>query len=392
MEDQELSQSGAPTNLPADNSLLGKVLLETEAQERNAARPFKLISNILSGLRSREREVLLARYGLTSEQSLKETLESVGQKFGVTRERVRQIENAALKKIGKKHAGQLRPLLKIVNAYLSAHGGVAELTELAKYLNLGQGTAEADLDHRALRLIMGTYGKVILIKKHPVFKEGWMVATLSLEDLLKIQASVHQLLEQTGLPLCESELTQKISQQLVGTDPALVSGVLTLDPKVSLDNKGWWGLTAWPSVVPRRIRDKACLVLEEAGQPLHFEAITQLVSAKYPAEKKVLNRTVHNELIGDPRFVLVGRGIYALGKWGYKPGVVADVIKEAIMKAGRPLAASEIITEVLKSRQVKKNTIIANLQNRQLFRKVAKSTYALTEIMPGPIATNSPTN
>lgn len=392
MEDQELSQSGAPANQPADNSLLGKVLLETESQERNAARPVKLISNILSGLRSREREVLLARYGLISEKDFRETLESIGQKFGVTRERVRQIENAALKKIGKKYANQLRPLLKIVGSYLSGHGGVAEMEELAKHLNLGQGTTEAELDRRALRLIMGTYDKVRLVKKYPLFKEGWAMATLSPEDLLKVQTAVHQLLEQAGQALNESELTREISQQLAGIDPALVSGILTLDPKVSLDNKGRWGLTAWPSVVPRRIRDKACLVLEEAGQPLHFEKITQLISEKYSSEKKVLNRTVHNELIGDPRFVLVGRGIYALGKWGYKPGVVADVIKEAIMKAGRPLMVLEIIAEVLKSRQVKKNTIIANLQNRQLFRKVAKSTYALAESAPGTVTTNSPTN
>jgi len=362
---------------PAHDSLLGRVLSETESQEKNAAKPFKLVNNILSGLRSRERDVLLARYGLTNDKSPKETLESIGQRFNVTRERIRQIENAALKKIGKKYTNQLKPLIKIINGYLAANGGVAEMENLAQYLDLHQGNAEAELDKRALRLIMGAYEKIVLLKKYPLFKEGWVMAHVAQDELLKIQDAIHRVLETGGQPLPEVELVNQVSQQFAQVDQALIRGTLQVDPKVSLDNKKNWGLSNWPMVVPRRIRDKVFLVLEESGKPLHFEKIAELISQKYPSDKKVLSRTVHNELIGDDRFVLVGRGIYALKKWGYKSGVVADVIKEALMKAGRPLSVSEIIDEVMKSRQVKKNTIVANLQNRQLFRKVAKSTYAL---------------
>jgi hypothetical protein len=42
---------------------------------------------------------------------------------------------------------------------------------------------------------------------------------------------------------------------------------------------------------------------------------------------------VHNELIRNKDFVLVGRGIYALKEWGYEPGTVSHVI-EAILKFG----------------------------------------------------------
>lgn len=372
-------------NPPApENSLLGRVLSEAETIEKSAAKPLRIVNNILANLRSRERDVLVARYGLLSEQTPKETLESIGKRFSVTRERVRQIENAALKKIGKKYANQLKPLLKMINVYLSNNGGVMELINLASYLELDDQVQGIELDGRALKLVIDAYDKVVPLKKVPFFKEGWAETTVAQEDLLKIQDTVHKILQTIGHAMPLAELTRETHQQLPQIDPALIGGTLHIDPKVSLDNKGAWGMASWPSVVPKRIRDKVFLVLEEVGKPLHFEKIAQLISAKHAPEKPVLSRTVHNELIGDDRFVLVGRGIYALKKWGYKSGVVADVIKEAIVKAGRPLTVPEIVNEVMKSRQVKKNTIIANLQNHSLFRKVAKSTYDVVRVNPSP--------
>jgi RNA polymerase primary sigma factor len=55
------------------------------------------VQRVLSALPQREREVLELRYGLNGHRPL--TLEEVGQAFGVTRERIRQIENNTLKKL-----------------------------------------------------------------------------------------------------------------------------------------------------------------------------------------------------------------------------------------------------------------------------------------------------
>jgi RNA polymerase primary sigma factor len=55
------------------------------------------IENALASLPTRERQVIELRFGLTGEQPL--TLEEVGRAFGVTRERIRQIENTTLKKL-----------------------------------------------------------------------------------------------------------------------------------------------------------------------------------------------------------------------------------------------------------------------------------------------------
>ena len=382
MEDFAHTQPDHQDTEPPKDSLLGMALSEAEAREKSTAQPFKIVSSILTGLRSRERDVLMSRYGLINSQAAKETLDSVGQRFKVTRERVRQIENSVLKKIGKKYVAQLKPVIKMINAYLSAHGGVAEVENLAHYLDLDQDKTKSELERRALRLIMGAYDKVIPLKKYPLFKEGWTLVKVSQEELLTVQDTIHRVLENAGQVMTEAALIAQVNQQLTNADPMLIKGTLQIDPKISLDRKGYWGLISWPLVVPKRIRDKVWLVLDETGKPLHFEKIAQLIGEKYPGGKPVLSRTVHNELIGDDRFVLVGRGIYALKKWGYKSGVVSDVIREVLIKAGRPLTVTEIVNLVLQSRQVKNNTIIANLQNRALFQKVAKSTYTLVSTHP----------
>jgi len=64
------------------------------------------IEDMLEALSIREREVLYFRFGLEDGHSY--TLEEVGRKFGVTRERIRQIEAKALRKL--RHPSRSRKL------------------------------------------------------------------------------------------------------------------------------------------------------------------------------------------------------------------------------------------------------------------------------------------
>jgi len=67
--------------------------------------------------------------------------------------------------------------------------------------------------------------------------------------------------------------------------------------------------------------------------------------------------TIHNSLIRDPRFVLVGRGMYALKDWGYKEGSTKEIIEHLLSTAG-PLSREEIIAEVKKQKLVQDSTIV----------------------------------
>jgi hypothetical protein len=140
-----------------------------------------------------------------------------------------------------------------------------------------------------------------------------------------------------------------------------------------------WGLIKWPVVNPKNIRDKIYVILKEHGKHMHFNEIADAIKQSNFKRKDVTKQAIHNELIKDKRFVLVGRGIYALKEWGYEKGTVADIITEILRKEGKALHRDEIVQRVLKSRYVKETTILLNLQGKPKFKRVAKATYTLDE-------------
>ena len=114
--------------------------------------------------------------------------------------------------------------------------------------------------------------------------------------------------------------------------------------------------------------------MRKHGSPMHFKEVAKKINETFG--KKAHYATCHNELIKDARFVLVGRGIYALAEWGYKGGIVREVIKEIIKKDG-PQLKDDIVEKVLKERYLKKNTILVNLQNAKYFKKNKNGLYTL---------------
>ena len=102
-----------------------------------------------------------------------------------------------------------------------------------------------------------------------------------------------------------------------------------------------WGLKEWPEVNPKGIKDKSYVVLKNTKKPLHFREVAALIAELQEAlgitVKRVLPQTVHNELIKDKRFVLVGRGMYALHEWGYSTGTVIDVL-QTLLRTHKALA------------------------------------------------------
>ncbi len=93
----------APVGDEDDSSTLADFIEDEKAISPSVAAARKLLKerldDILVDLDAREREILSMRFGL--EDGVTHTLEEVGQKFGVTRERIRQIQAKALEKIRK---------------------------------------------------------------------------------------------------------------------------------------------------------------------------------------------------------------------------------------------------------------------------------------------------
>ena len=111
---------------PDNNSILDKVMASSEEQERASFDPMEVINALFHELGSREQDVLRRRFGLHGKQP--ETLEQIGKSYSVTRERVRQIENAAIKTIkSRSYFGDtLKPVNLVVLLRLEKHGGIMD--------------------------------------------------------------------------------------------------------------------------------------------------------------------------------------------------------------------------------------------------------------------------
>ncbi|MDR3150382.1 MAG: winged helix-turn-helix domain-containing protein [Candidatus Peribacteria bacterium] len=64
---------------------------------------------------------------------------------------------------------------------------------------------------------------------------------------------------------------------------------------------------------PKTLKDKTLYVMRKENTPMHFVEITNKI-IEYLGEKVKVN-TIHNELIRNHEFILIGRGIYALREW-----------------------------------------------------------------------------
>ncbi|MAF80638.1 hypothetical protein CL628_01350, partial [bacterium] len=193
--------------------------------------------------------------------------------------------------------------------------------------------------------------------------------------------SAQTILEKAEHPIDETELLQILREHLnqagVSCPDNHVMAQLVASKRVQKTPFKQWGLAEWAETNPRGVGDKAYVVLRRHGKPEHFTKITELINTAQFDHRQANAQTVHNELIKDERFVLVGRGLYGLVEWGYIAGTVTDVIESLLKKSAQPLTREEVIERVLEQRHVKKNTILLGLQNQDRFVRTPDSRYQL---------------
>lgn len=336
-------------------------------------KPKQATKKLLKDLQDRARYVVTHRFGLEGESR---TLESIGQEYGITRERVRQIEKFALQAIRKSDSyAEAQELFEELKDVLHALGGVVEEQQLLEELSDDPVTR----NHIHFYLALGEdHFKREKENKH--FKARWVVSDEVAEKVHAALEALHDEIEKHEL-ITEDELIEKVLCH---------DGICELVPEKRNDDHarrwlrisnrldknplGEWGRVDSPNVRTRGIRDLAYLVMRRHGSPMHFREVAESVQETFNRPTHVA--TTHNELIKDKRFVLVGRGVYALKEWGYKGGVVREVIQDILEKEGS-LSKEEIVDRVLKERYLKRNTILVNLQNPKYFKKDKNGLYCL---------------
>ncbi|MDD5067980.1 MAG: sigma factor-like helix-turn-helix DNA-binding protein [Candidatus Pacebacteria bacterium] len=335
-------------------------------------KPKQITKKLLGVLPARARDVLVSRFGLGAKPE-RMTLEAIGKTYNITRERVRQIENYAIHNI-KKSEGYKKEKAAFdeLEAILHEMGGFVAEEDFLSHLAKDASTQ----NHINFLMILSHNFK--REKEDDEFKHRWYV-----DDALsaKVHESLRKLYKNLGdddiIP--ESEIINTFLDYVKDLSDhfkkeEIIKRWLSVSKKIGRNPMGEWGLTSSPNIKAKGMRDYAFLVIRKHGSPIHFTQVAKAITDTF--KKKAHVATCHNELIKDPRFVLVGRGLYALSEWGYLSGVVKDVIKKVLEKHG-PLTKQEIIEKVLKERYVKENTIAINLQNSKHFKKDKDAKYSL---------------
>ncbi len=365
-------------------SILDRVLLSQQTDALEHFEPNEILNDLLKQLNQKEADVIRRRFGLHQREP--ETLETIGQTYNVTRERVRQIQRWAIARLKKFAATKqrLHPLDALLQQLLQDHGGVMAEEELLEELHR-HATSDTHTKAATLFLLQELMSDKVERVETPDYKPYWKLRFSTPLLLAETIATAEQTITTAGKPLSRERLLEAIkatpwwTQHVTELTDEAVTTYLGVATTIERNPFHEYGLRSWGSIVPKRINDKILLVMRKHGKPLHFQEITQKINETGFDSRQAYPPTVHNELILNQEYVLVGRGIYALKEWGYKPGVVADVITAILREVKRPLPRTEIIEAVLKQRMVKRNTIHLALTNKKLFCKLPDGTYTTAE-------------
>ena len=331
----------------------------------------QFVTDILGTIeREREREIVARRFGLFDR---KETLEQIGELLSITRERVRQLEKVVVGRlrVAGVNLSHIPELQALFIEHLEKMGGAARLSNLTAKLS-GEPNR---LDQARVAFIAELCPEIAVIPENDFFYHAVGVADAHDEKTMKNQ--INKLIEAIK-KIGEPTSIEKIATAAGIADPKQAEALASISKQLATLN-GRWGLIKWPMVNPKNIRDKIYVILKEQGKQMHFNEIASAIKKSDFKRKDVTTQAIHNELIKDSRFVLIGRGIYALKEWGYQKGTVADIIAKVLKEAGEPLHRDEIVKRVLKSRFVKETTILLNLQGKSQFKRVAKATYDVAD-------------
>jgi len=333
----------------------------------------KTVASLVKEVAPRNKDIISRRFGLKNGK--KETLESIGQSYKITRERVRQIEEFTLKQISK-YVDENPGVASCVNwarSLIDSKGGVIKEKDLFESFS---GRGSDSVANTSLLFVLSVDKTLTRCSEDDEFHALWSSDVQKLNSFKTATASLVSSFEKHGNVVALCDLNSFAEKNSVDNIEACLSACKLINQNVF----GQIGLISWSEVKPRGVKDKAYLVLKRSNSPKHFGEIARLINDAGFSSKKANVQTVHNELIKDPRFVLIGRGTYALSEWGYSTGTVKDVLVDILKKHQKPLLKASLVAKVMDARMVKENTILLNLQDSKTFSKKEDGTYTLRKV------------
>ncbi|MFC1641018.1 sigma factor-like helix-turn-helix DNA-binding protein [Patescibacteria group bacterium] len=376
MSENILQQEGQPKNILED------VISAQMEAERDDFDPQRTVSLLLSDLPIRAVNIVTDRFGLAGKD--KKTLEELGKMYNITRERVRQIESNSVQHFRSNQKTEaIEPAKKLISSVLYEHGEIMEEQHLIDEM-LGD-ERDTKANRNILMFLLGFINDFTQIKPSREIRPAWSLKGVSTDRAVGVIDHVKGVFVELEKPMTEDEITklleedENLHRKVPNKNEKALFSFLGISKVVSRNPFGQWGLAEWSEIVPKGVRDKAHLVIRSEEKPLHFSKITDMINKTEFDGRVAHPQTVHNELIKDQRFVLVGRGIYALKEWGYNEGTVSDILEEILKKSEAPISRENLIEKVMEQRMVKRNTVIIGLQDKSKFKKIQGDKYVLNE-------------
>ncbi len=333
-----------------------------------------IFHSILDSLAEKERTVISRRIGLNGER---ETLQEIGDTYGITRERVRQIEDVGIKKIGR--IMRSSPLMKLQESgekILKMHGGVMTRDRLISGIIADIGF-QGVINENIIDVLLQADFNLQRSKPQLGTRTYYHFPEIQKKVIESIHKESVKLLKKKGDIIENSPFYEMIKINLFSQfgkiESIMIDSVIDIYFDLVKGEEKYIGLEKWKILNPSTLKDKAIYVLKKTKEPMHFLDIAHAITEYFLEPVKI--STIHNELIRNEEFVLIGRGIYVLKEWGYRDGTVLEVILDIFNKAKMPLSTEEITSRVLKVRKVKTTTIYMNLQNKKYIERVGRNLY-----------------
>jgi len=324
----------------------------------------------------RQSIILRLRYGL--DDGIPRTLEEVGKRFDITRERVRQIENKIFKRI--LHPTRRNILDDIVRPFrfvLRQAGGILKEGQIAE--KVSEVTVLGEINPiGATRFVLGVTSQL-----EEIWDGIWALKECPLECFPIVTSAAALRLEENHSRMRYNKLVSEVREMLESSDDAAQKEVDTLfieaclqaDPQFEISEDGWCMLTKWQ----RSYIDEIVEVLRNKGAPLHFREVAAGVKALSNGNEGVSEHNIHAILQRrQDLFVWVGQGTYGLVEWGIqRPTYYVEIMNDILEDEGEPLPADEIIRRVEELRPCKKTSIMMYLTLNNRFAEFSPGIYGL---------------
>jgi signal peptidase I len=319
----------------------------------------------------RNREIIAERFGLYGP---KKTLNEIGKTLKITAGRVRQSEESLMCSLKntiknnktKKFSEFDKRLIKL----LSEAGRISKVDDLA--FNVFNHTISHTERAKFIFFAEVSPSLIVINENHQYYLS---IGIGMYGDKSTFKNYIDTIVKTVQTNCCPIN-TNQLYELLDFEHPDYIRALAKISKKL-VSYKDNWGLITCASINPRNIQDKIYIVLSEHGKPLHFDKIAEIINNSDFTHKKATTQSVHNELIKDNRFVLIGHGDYALRKWRYSTGSLIDIITEILKKAGQTLDQEEIVNQVQKNHKVERRTILMYLHNKALFKNISKTKYTI---------------